>query len=421
MTERLRAIEKRRSLARTRLAEIRAMSEADTTDEIRAEGARIEQEELVGTEPELRAAIDEAKELDGDLRRTQIVADGETAEIRQLRSQTRMGDYVAASSEQRGAMGAALEFNQALNIPSNYFPMMLLAPEPALEMRAETDADGRANQAMWIDRLFAETLSRYLGVTYRSVEPGTQRIPVTSAGGTPAMKAREEAAGDSAWAITTEEHKPKRLPVTLVFPTEDAFRLPMLEPALVRELRMSVMEKMDAIIFSGDTAADGTDADIKGLKTIADVEEVTLTQAKKIVGADVLAAFVGLVDGLHASSMSDLRAVFSVGANTLWGSTVLPAPVTTGETIAQYISRAGLTWRTRAGIDTATANADFGAYIGRQRGIEGAGTASVWSAGELIRDRYQGAAAGTIRLTFTAFWDFSLPRASNFARLKFVT
>ena len=147
---------------------------------------------------------------------------------------------------------------------------------------------------------------------------------------------------------------------------------------------MAVAEAVDAAVFKGDAGADGVDSDIAGLQTLAGTEK-TLTQANKLTASATLKAFLELVDGKHAGTLGDLRVVSSVGSNVLWGTTVLPAPATTGETVAQFLMRAGLSWRTREGIDANTANGDFGAYIGRQRGIMGAGVAAVWSSGELIR------------------------------------
>ena len=54
-------------------------------------------------------------------------------------------------------------------------------------------------------------------------------------------------------------------------------------------------------------------------------------------------------------------------------------------------------------------------------GLNGAGVAAVWEAGELIRDPYSGAAKGEVALTLCYLWDFGLPRTSNFQRIKFVT
>ena len=195
----------------------------------------------------------------------------------------------------------------------------------------------------------------------------------------------------------------------MIFSAEDAYRLPGLEDALTRDLRMAVMEAVDKAVFKGDSGADGTDADISGLQTLAGTEK-TLTQANKVKADHVLKAFLELVDGKHASTMAEVRVVSSVGSNVLWGTTVLPSPATTGETIGQFLMRSGMAWRTREGIDSNTAANDFGAYIGLQRGIAGAGVAAVWSAGELIRDPYQGAAKGEVHLTFAHYWDFALPR-----------
>ena len=75
----------------------------------------------------------------------------------------------------------------------------------------------------------------------------------------------------------------------------------------------------------------------------------------------------------------------------------------------------------RGDIETATTNGKFGAFIGRGRGITGAGVAAVWNAGELIRDPYSGAAKGEIALTLNYLWGLKFPRPTQFARLKFVS
>ena len=113
--------------------------------------------------------------------------------------------------------------------------------------------------------------------------------------------------------------------------------------------------------------------------------ERRLTQANKLKADNTLKAFLELVDGKHASTLAEVRVVSSVGSNVLWGGTIANS-ATENETIGQFLMRSGLTWRTREGIDGNTAANDYGAYIGLQRGIAGAGVAAVWSSGELIRD-----------------------------------
>ena len=75
---------------------------------------------------------------------------------------------------------------------------------------------------------------------------------------------------------------------------------------------------------------------------------------------------------------------------------------------------------TRGDIETGSAADDFGALIGLARGIEGAAVMAMWDAGQLIRDPYGGAATGEVALTLNYLWGFAVPRASNFARIKFV-
>ena len=107
------------------------------------------------------------------------------------------------------------------------------------------------------------------------------------------------------------------------------------------------MEAVDRAVFNADTGADGTDADIAGLKTLAGTEK-TLTQANKIKADETFKAFLELVDGRHASTIGELRVVSSVGSNVLWGGTIHNSAAS-NETIAQFLARSGVSWRTRDG------------------------------------------------------------------------
>ena len=74
----------------------------------------------------------------------------------------------------------------------------------------------------------------------------------------------------------------------------------------------------------------------------------------------------------YAASLADVRVVSSVGANVLWYGTVHAATVD-NETVAQFLMRSGMAWTVRGGIDTNTANNDFGAYVGPQSWNRGRG------------------------------------------------
>ena len=152
----------------------------------------------------------------------------------------------------------------------------------------------------------------------------------------------------------------------------------------------------------------------------AGITEATITQANKVKGDELVKAFLAYVDGQYAASLSDVRIVSSVGSNQLWGGTVHAATVE-NQTVSQFMRANAIDWTVRGGIDTNTANGDFGAYIGLGRGIDGAGIAAVWEQGQLIRDPYSSAAKGEVLLTLNYLWQLAFPRTANFKRFKYVT
>ena len=415
--KRLAAMKKRQSEERQRLAELNV---ADAlTDETRAELDQI----MAGTadlERLLRLATQAVEHEDAEQRAagaaSEPAGDGEDRERLELRRKIRLAGYVTAAIESRAAAGAEAEYNAAIGITGNRFPLELLAPA---ERRTATDGDVLTMPRTWLDRLFSGTAAAAVGVSMESAPAGSASYPVTTAGASTGQRGKSQAAADSAWTIAVTELKPKRNSVRLLFNVEDTARIPGLESALTRELRMAMTEGIDRAIFLGDSTANPNAGDIVGLNTAADLVEKTITQANKIKGAQTLQAFAELIDGKAATMPSDLKAVFAVGANTLWSHTLANTGASVDTTIAEFLRRFGLSWMTRGDIETGTAADDFGGFIGLGRGIDGSAVAAVWEAGELIRDPYTDAAKGEVALTLCYLWDFGLPRASNFARIKF--
>ena len=341
--------------------------------------------------------------------------DGEARELAQLRGRVEFRNYVGAAVEKRGVAGAELEFNQALNIGAHRFPLEILAP---MEERATTDTDaGPTRPRRWLDRVFADTAAMRVGVTMESVEPGITSFPATTAGASAAQRGRTEAAADTAWTIGVSELKPTRNAVRAVFSREDELRNPGLQDALQRDLRMALVEGVDRAIFVGDDGANENAADITGF-TGAAITEVTISQANKVKGPETLTAFTGLVDGIYAAGLGDLRVVAAIGAWRLWETTIINSAAE-NQTLAGFMRAAGLSWSSRGSIESNTAADDFGAFVGLGRGIEGAAVAPIWSDGQLIVDPYSGAAKGEVALTLSYFWNFGFVRTANFRRIKF--
>ena len=415
--KRLRELRDRQSKERGRMAQL-AIAD-DLTEETRAELDTIERG-VPDLERQLRAAQISVEAEEAEQRASGEAAEGdaEDRELRELRAKVKLSSYVAAAIEQRSADGAESEYNQARGIAGNRFPLEILAP---VEHRATTDTDTTTIPRRWLDRLFSGTAAEKIGVTMESVAAGVASYPVTTAGSSAAQRAKGEAAADTAWTIGITELKPKRNVVRLGFGIEDSARIPGLESALNRELRMALTEGIDRAIFIGDSGATGTEADIVGFQTVTGLTEKTITQTNKVKGSNVLQAFSELIDGKTAMTPADLKTVLAVGANTLWAHQLANTGSAVDTTIAEFLSRFGLSWVTRGDIEIATDNGDFGGFVGLGRGLEGSAVAAVWEAGELIRDPYSGAAKGEIALTLCYLWSFGLPRASNFARIKFVT
>ena len=294
----LRALRQRQSRERGRMSEL-GLAE-NLTDETRAELDTIER----GTpdlERQIRAATVTVEAEEAEQRAAGAAArapedDAEAREVRELRGKVKLSGYVAAAVEQRSAEGAEAEYNAARGIAGNRFPLELLAPE----MRATTDADTTTMPRRWLDRLFAGTAAERIGITMESVPTGVASYPVTTAGASAAQRQRStDSAADAAWTIGVTEIRPTRNAVRLLFSIEDAARIPGLESALTRDLRMALMEGVDRAIFLGDATASGTDADITGLTTAA-ITETTITQSNKILGA-------GNARRLHRDGRRDSR------------------------------------------------------------------------------------------------------------------
>ena len=412
-------IELRRSKIRERLAEIAKLSGDDYSDEVQTE-ERALQDEFGGLEVRYRSAVI-AEDVELRERRAEADAgtngDGESAEVRSLRARARVGAYAAAAIEGRSVAGAEAELTAALELPAGRFPLSMLAPPP--ETRAETDASAGVMQGDWLDRLFASTAANWLGVTMRSVPPGQAAYPVTTAGATAAQRGREEAASDASWTVGVTNLLPARASVRAIFTEEDSMRLPGLEEGLRRDLSAALTEGVDRSIFLGDSGADENRADVTGLVTAKNIVEVELKQAEVSKIANVRGAFAGMIDGIHASMVDDLKVVLAVGANTLWMST--SAATNDGNSILGVLKAMdGLRCMTRGEIETETAAGDWLGFVGRARGIEGAGVAAVWDSGLFIRDPYSSASSAQVSLSLHYFWQLGFPRPTNFVRIKAV-
>ena len=381
--------------------------------------------EMRSLETQLQAALmieDDKTETETVTTET-VTETREDKEKRELRNAVDFRNYLAAALGGHGVVtGPEAEYNQELGIPSDRFPLELLTRDDDdgdLETRAKINGDAGVNQGSWVDRLFADSAAKFLGVTFPSVAPGVAAYPVTTAGGTPAQRGRTEDAATGTYTVAVTELKPTRNSVHGLYSIEDDARLPGLASAIMRDMRSAMVAQIDKTIFVGDSGANEGTADIVGLST-AGISEKTLTQANKVKGDELVKAFVAYVDGVHATSLSDLRIVSTVGSNVLWAGTVHAAAIA-NQTVAQFLRASGISWTTKGDVEVNTAAGDFGAFIGLQRGIKGSGVAPVWSSARLVRDIFSKAKSGEVLLTLHYLWALGFPRTASFKRLKYVS
>ena len=91
--------------------------------------------------------------------------DAEARELRELEGRVEVRRYIGAAMDGGAVDGAEAEYNAALDMERSGFPLRLLAPET----RATTDTDSGVKQGLWLDRLFSQTATMHVGVSFRSV------------------------------------------------------------------------------------------------------------------------------------------------------------------------------------------------------------------------------------------------------------
>ena len=415
-------IELRRSEIRQRLGEIAALATEQRTAEIEGE-QRTLMDELRGTEPRLQAAI-AAEEGDERLRGEQRTLDGETAEYRGLCERSRLSAFFheARTQSPLGGETAEAELRAAVlgaNARPALVPWEMLLPRGPRplgreEQRADASTDVTVNAGAMQDtilgRVFADTMTAYLGARLVQVDRGVSAHPVISDGATGEMKAKGAAVDADAATVGVESLEPKRLTARYRWRVEDAARVDMLEDALRADLSGAMGEAMDAQVVAGDGAA----PNVQGVLTAVAAPDDP-GAATPLAGLLSLAA--AAVDGRYAVNAQDVRTL--VGPD-LYAH--LAATLTNSGDIAvsDYLMRNAQGFRTSVHMPTLASNVG-NVLSWRTRGM-GSAVAPLWAGFEMqIRDDVTAASTGEVILTAVALWNFKVLRAAAYHRSKVKT
>ena len=243
-----------------------------------------------------------------------------------------------------------------------------------------------------------------------SVPVGQASFPVMLTGTSADMKAPGVSQSAGAATFTGFTLEPKRLTGRYVWRIEDAAKLRNYEAALRLDLSAVMSDSMDNQIVNGT----GADDQVTGFFTelaAATVDDTATTWA------EYLGKFTGLVDGINAYNLSDVRAV--IGADTFSYTEGLFASVSDGtrprRSASDYVGSriGGISVSSRIPAKDGTANTQSNivaltSYPGRNA------VAPMWNYLDFIRDHYSKAAAGEVALTAHMLFNFKIVRETGF-------
>ena len=411
----------RASEIRARLSEIAGLPDDGVTAEIRTETDTLTTE-YQNVETRLRAAMvaeDEDRQA-AELRGGGDDADAETRALRSLQGRASLGRYLQGFADGEQLTGAERELaeTRGLSTSGNVLPWdaLLPPPRPGAELRddAVTGAPGSGNpitQHAIIQRVFARSAVRRLGVLMPSVGVGQASYPVITAGQAGAFVAADGAVEAAAGTITPNTLAPVRLQARLQFRIEDAMTTLGLESGLADDLTMALGDRLDAQLISlGDANVRGflATAAHGGLADYADPGDVVTFAAAAMQAARG-------VDGKYAGSESECSWIVGTASYQKMAA-LIQANDSTSAT--ERLRRVLRDFMASANIPAAASNVQQGilAKLGAPDAVNA--VCPIWEGLRLIRDEVTNAASGQVQITAIALHNFRILRADGFARTK---
>ena len=373
---------------RVRFLEI-ANLETGSVDETIETEERSLRTELRGVETKLIAARTAATDEGTVETRDVPQVDGEHRERLELRSKTGLADYLHAACLGTAVDGAAAEFAAACGVPtSGNLPMAIF---PQVETRAVTPGpavDGPVQPT--IPYVFERSAAVSLGIMMPSVPAGQVQIPKITTAPPADTLAKDGAAPSTAAAVVLDSQSPVRIAGQFEVRVEDLAVMPSLEDALGQSMQGSLSNELDEQTFNGAAG------ELNGLFTQA--TNVNAAGAVETYTTGI-GRFAALVDGRHAYSLSDVRAV--IGSKTFALYAGLFANANKGDvSLFDYLMLHLGSIRVSDRVPDVAASAQKGIVV--LTASSEMPRLHVWDAMQIVRDPYSGAGAGKVTITATA-------------------
>ena len=279
--------------------------------------------------------------------------------------------------------------------------MLLPTEQPEQRVDAATTAPStlQGNQMSIAARVFARSVTAFLGVNLPTVPAGEALYGVLSSAEVPAQTAAGAAHDAGVATFTIAKAEPKRLTGRYLFRMEDVNKLSGMEEALRSDLRLAMQNSMDNAVLNGTS---DTAPNVNGF--LARLTAPTPAPSAVLTFGDMLAAHVSAVDGLYATTLYK-SAEMVIGPAT-YGVAAQTFNASRGDVASSdyLIARSG-------GLRSTALIPEPDSTNKRQHGIvHGVGGvnrayAPVWQGLQLVRDPYSGAASGEISVTAHMLWD----------------
>ena len=349
-------------------------------------------------EPSIRAALIAAPDPQEV---TTATGDSETRERIELRAKTGIADFLKAAAGGTSVSGAAAEYAASLGIPtSGHLPMALFGRTattnphvhlPTVETRAVTP--GPAVKGMLqpvVPFIFERSAAASLGIMMPTVPMGQVQIPKITTAPPADTLAKDASAPATAAAVTLVSQSPVRIAGSFEVRVEDLAVMPSLESALGESLQGSMSSELDEQVFNGAAG------ELNGL--FVQATNVNAASAVETYSTGIK-RFAELVDGKHAYTLADVRAV--IGSKTFGLFAGIFANSGKGEqSLFDYLTQILGSIRVSDRVPNVASSAQKGVCI--LSASAEAPKIHVWDAMQIIRDPYSGAGAGKVTLTATA-------------------
>ena len=390
-------IQGRQSELRSRLAVLAGMDTRSTEED--TELATVETK-LSGCEPELRTAL-AATAAEDDSARTVQTTDAEGRERIELRSKTGIADFLKAAVGGSAVTGAAAEYATSLGVPTvGHVPMAIFtrtAPTnthfhlPAVETRAITP--GPAVKGMLqptVPFVFERSAAATLGIMMPMVPSGQVQIPKITTAPPADTLAKDGSAPATAAAVSLVNQAPVRIAGSFEVRVEDLAVMPSLEAALSESMQGSLSNELDESTFNGAAG------ELNGLFVQATNVNAATAVESYTTG---IGRFAGLVDGRHAYTLGDVRAVIGSATFALYAG-VFANSGKGDVSLFDYLTRALGSIRVSDRVPNVSSSAQKGIVV--LSASAEAPKIHVWDAMQIIRDPFSGAGAGKVTITATA-------------------